>query len=87
LRALDVAGTSLASPIAVAAAAVERVLRSLAGKHRPPIAPPVFFPLADIEVGRKSPMPAVDAPRLLDALRLHFSAFVIDHDEMQADGI
>ena len=32
---------------------------------------------------RKAPTPAVDAFRLLDALWVHFSAFVIDDEEMQ----
>ena len=35
---------------------------------------------------RKSPAPTIDTFRLLDALRVHFSTFVIDHDEMEADG-
>jgi hypothetical protein len=35
-------------------------------------------------VRRKSPTPAVDTFRLLDTLRLHFSALVIDDDEMQS---
>jgi len=34
-------------------------------------------------VRRKSPTPAIDAFRLLDALRVHFSAFVIDDEEVQ----
>jgi hypothetical protein len=32
---------------------------------------------------RKSPTPTINAPRLLCALRLHFSTLVIDDNEMQ----
>lgn len=32
---------------------------------------------------RKSPTPTIDALRLLNALGLYLSAFVVDHDEMQ----
>jgi hypothetical protein len=36
---------------------------------------------------RKSPTPTVDALCLLDALGLHFSALVIDNDEVKADSL
>jgi hypothetical protein len=80
LGALKVAGPSLASPVPVSTAAVERVLRRLASKHRPPIAPPVLLAWPHIKMRRKSPTPTVDALCLLDALGLHFSALVIDND-------
>ncbi len=35
---------------------------------------------------RKAPAPTIDTSRLLDALRVHFSAIVIYHDKVQADG-
>jgi hypothetical protein len=83
----ELAGLSLASPIAVPATSVERVLRSLAGEHRPSVAPPVLLSVAHIKVRRKSPTPAIHTLRLLNALRLHLSTVVIDHDEMQPDSL
>jgi hypothetical protein len=87
LGALKVAGPSLASPVPVPTAAVERVLRRLASKHRPPIAPPVLFAGPHIKMRWKSPTPTIDALRLLNALRLDLSAFVIDDDQMEAGGL
>ncbi|HEY3923752.1 MAG TPA: hypothetical protein VGL75_04260 [Acidothermaceae bacterium] len=80
---VDLTSLPLASPVAVPAASVECVRRGLAGKHRPPIAPPIFSAGSYIKVGWKPPAPTVETVRLMHVLWLNFSTFVIDDDEMQ----
>lgn len=79
----ELTSVSFASPVSKPTAAVEGVLRRLAHKHRPPVAPPVVFARPHIKMRRKAPTPTIDAPRLLDALGLYLPPFVVDHDEMQ----
>ena len=83
LGALEVASLPLASPVPEPTAPVERVLGSFASKHRPAVPPPIVLAPADVQVPRESSVPTVDTLGLLHTLGLHFTAFVIDDDEMQ----